>query len=147
MSKVLLDTNVVLRLLADTDPRHELASGAVADALRAGHEVYVAPQVVMEAWVVLTRPIAVNGFAWAPAAARDALTGVLAQFVLAVESPDVFEEWWRIVATGVSGKRTHDARLAALMGVHGIEYVLTFNRDDFLGFVGVKAIVPGEAMP
>ena len=34
MSKVLLDTNIVLRLLAETDPRHELASGAVAHALR-----------------------------------------------------------------------------------------------------------------
>jgi predicted nucleic acid-binding protein len=38
MSKVLLDTNVVLRLLAETDPRHELGSVAVADALRAGHD-------------------------------------------------------------------------------------------------------------
>jgi predicted nucleic acid-binding protein len=48
MSKVLLDTNVVLRLLAETDPRHQLAAGAVADALRAGHDVHIAPQVVMD---------------------------------------------------------------------------------------------------
>jgi predicted nucleic acid-binding protein len=48
MSKVLVDTNIVLRLLAETD--HELASGALADALRAGHEVHIAPQIVMEAW-------------------------------------------------------------------------------------------------
>jgi predicted nucleic acid-binding protein len=147
MSKVLLDTNIVLRLLAETDPRHELASGAVADALRAGHEVHIAPQVVMEAWVVLTRPINVNGYGWAPPIAREALTGVIAQFVLSVESPAVFDEWWRVVATGVSGKRAHDARLAALMRVHGIEYVLTFNHDDFAGFDGIKTIVPGAAIP
>jgi hypothetical protein len=30
---------------------------------------------------------------------------------------------------------------------HGIEYVLTFNRDDFAGFDGVGTIVPGTAMP
>lgn len=101
----------------------------------------------MEAWVVLTRPTTVNGYGWDPATAQEALTGVRAQFLLAVESPAVFEEWWRIVGAGVSGKRAHDARMAALMKVHGIEYVLTFNRDDFAGFDGVKTIVPGTAMP
>jgi predicted nucleic acid-binding protein len=121
-------------LLAETDPRHEVTSGAVTDALRAGHDVHIAPQVVMEAWVVLTRPISVNGYGWTPPVAREALTGVLAQFVLAVESPAVFEEWWRIVTTGVSGKRTHDARLAALMRVHGI------------GSRGDKAPFPGRAV-
>lgn len=45
------------------------------------------------------------------------------------------------------GAEEDDARLAALMHVHGIEYVMTFNRDDFAGFEGIKMIVPGAAAP
>jgi predicted nucleic acid-binding protein len=90
----------------------------------------------------MTRPHNVNGFGWAPTAAREALAGMMARFPLAPETPDVFDEWWRLVATGVSGKRTHDARLVALMHVHGIERVLTFNVDDFAGFDRVTPVGP-----
>ncbi len=65
------------------------------------------------------------------------------RFPLAAETPDVFIAWWRIVPDGVRGKRAHDARIVALMHVHGIRHVLTFNLDDFKNLPDVVAIEPG----
>jgi hypothetical protein len=39
------------------------------------------------------------------------------------------------------------ARLAALMHVHGIRHVLTFNLDDFKNLPDVVAIEPGVPSP
>ena len=66
MSRALLDTNVLLRLLAPNDPQHGLAVSAIQAALEQGVELFVAPQVIMECWVVLTRPVDVNGMGWDP---------------------------------------------------------------------------------
>lgn len=43
---------------------------------------------------------------------------------------------------GVSGKKSHDARLVAAMRVHKLTHVLTFNVDDFQRFPGVVPIRP-----
>jgi len=147
MSDVLLDSNVLLRLLAPTDPKHVVAADAVANAIRAGHRLLIAPQVVMETWVVLTRPAEVNGYGWTPEASKEALDSAMQRFPLAAETPDVFTAWWRIVPDGVRGKRAHDARLAALMHVHGIRHVLTFNLDDFKNLPDIVAIEPGVPIP
>ena len=41
MSDVLLDSNVLLRLLAATDPKHLVAADAVANAIGAGHRLLI----------------------------------------------------------------------------------------------------------
>jgi hypothetical protein len=46
MSDVLLDSNVLLRLLAATYAKHLVAADAVANAIDAGHGLLIAPQVV-----------------------------------------------------------------------------------------------------
>ena len=141
MTDVLLDSNVLLRLLAEHDPQHERAHAAVAEALREGHRVCLAPQVLMECWVVLTRPRTVNGFEWTVEASAAALDDVRARLPVLPELPEVFDEWRRLVLTNrVTGKHAHDARLVAWMHVHGIQHVITFNRAHFASFDGVVVL-------
>ena len=45
---------------------------------------------------------------------------------------------------GVSGKKTHDARLVAAMTVHRIDHILTFNTDDFARYTGIQVLHPNR---
>jgi predicted nucleic acid-binding protein len=64
------------------------------------------------------------------------------------DSDNVYAQWRRLVVThGVSGKKTHDARLVAAMTVHGIAHILTFNGADFARFPGITVIEPGSLGP
>jgi predicted nucleic acid-binding protein len=47
---------------------------------------------------------------------------------------------------GVSGRQVHDARLAAVMEVHGVTHILTFNTDDFRRYPGIISVDP-HAVP
>lgn len=147
MSDVLVDSNVLLRLLAKADPKHTVADESVREVLEAGHRPCVAPQVVMESWVVLTRPVAVNGFGWRAEEARETLAGAMERFGFLEETPAVFPAWWKLAGGGVLGKRAHDARLVALMHVHEVPFMLTFNVADFAEFQGIAAFVPGGELP
>ncbi len=64
MAKYLLDTNVVLRFSSPSDSQHYLATEAVATLLRQGNECYLTAQILIELWVVATRPVNVNGLGW-----------------------------------------------------------------------------------
>jgi predicted nucleic acid-binding protein len=64
MAKYLLDTNVVLRLSNPSDGQHELVTEAVANLLARADECYLTAQVLIELWVVATRPTNVNGLGW-----------------------------------------------------------------------------------
>jgi predicted nucleic acid-binding protein len=56
---------------------------------------------------------------------------------------DVQPEWERLVIQhNVAGKKVHDARLVALMKVHNVSRILTFNGDDFVRYPGVITISP-----
>jgi predicted nucleic acid-binding protein len=64
MPEYLIDTNVLLRSVADDSEQHASTVRAVALLLDKGQEVFLAPQVLMEFWAVATRPADVNGLAW-----------------------------------------------------------------------------------
>jgi predicted nucleic acid-binding protein len=42
------------------------------------------------------------------------------------------------------GKALHDARLAAVVFVHGIQNILTFNQADFRRYAGLAPVHPKE---
>jgi predicted nucleic acid-binding protein len=64
-------------------------------------------------------------------------------FILLPETPLVFLEWERLVATHqVSGKNTHDAHIAAAMNVYGITRILTFNVQDFIRYSNISPVHP-----
>ncbi|MDJ1185628.1 hypothetical protein PMH09_20810 [Roseofilum sp. BLCC_M143] len=66
MTDYLLDTNVVLRFCNVDDRQHDLATAAVGLLLKQGHECFLTAQVLIEFWVVATRPVTVNGLGWSP---------------------------------------------------------------------------------
>jgi predicted nucleic acid-binding protein len=71
MNLVALDTNVVLRLVHSAAPEHAACQTAVRTLVTRGCHLVVPTQVVVEFWVVATRPTNVNGLGWSPAATRE----------------------------------------------------------------------------
>ena len=143
--KVLLDTNILLRLGATQAPEHADVVRAVTSLLSRGDEPVITAQVLIEFWVVATRPANVNGFGWTPAQTHRVLLGFCAQFALLDDTPAVFGHWVTLVAgQGTEGKRAHDARLAAVMLTHAVTTVLTLNPRDFGGFPGITVLQPRD---
>ena len=106
---------------------------------RSGREPCLAPRVVVEFWVVATRPREVNGLGWDPPTARAAVNGLVSLFPVPPDTPEASAVWLRLVSDGfVRGKRAHDVRLAAALS-NGVGEVLTLNPADF-------ADVPGLAI-
>jgi predicted nucleic acid-binding protein len=146
MTSYLIDTNVVLRSVESASAEHPAVVSAVAALLENGEELFVAPQVLVEFWVVATRPLDANGFGWSIEKVRDEIGRLLDQFSLLPEIPALFEAWLRLVTDRqIIGKRAHDARLAALLTIHGIANILTFNTSDFKDF-GIIAVSPDEIL-
>ncbi|MDJ1169992.1 PIN domain-containing protein [Roseofilum sp. BLCC_M154] len=133
MTDYLLDTNVVLRLSNPDDRRYHVAREAVRLLLNQGDECFLTAQVLIELWVVATRPVTVNGLGWTPETTHHIIDELLDRFPLLEESPEIFYHWLDLV-TGdrILGKRTHDARLVAVMISHHITHILTFNPRDFM---------------
>jgi predicted nucleic acid-binding protein len=132
---VLVDTNVLLRRMQPDHEHHALAIDSVARLLAAGEEVYFTSQNISEFWNVMTRPAAANGLGFSPAFVLGEVRKIEMVLTLLQDSPAVYEEWKRLVAAyGVRGVKVHDARLAAIMNVHGIRRILTFNTGDFTRF-------------
>lgn len=146
MPAYLLDTNVVLCLVDRNDVAHNQCRIAVERLIRRGDEPCPAPQVLMEFRVVATRPAHSNGFGWDAATAKNAVAGLRSQFSLLPDGRELFDEWFRLVTTyGISGKRAHDARLAAFVSVHSLDAVLTLNLKDFNG-LGIHVVEPANVI-
>ena len=100
----------------------------------------------MEFWAAATRPVDVNGFGWPVDIVRSEINRLMNQFPLLPETRAVFEEWLRqVTERKVVGKQVHDARLAALLKIHGITHLLTFNLSDFKD-CGIDVISPDEIL-
>lgn len=143
--KVLLDTNILLRLASPQAPEHAEIVRALTALLSRGDEPVIASQVLIELWVVATRPANVNGFGWTPARTHQAVTAFRAQFALLEDTPAILTQWLSLVSThGIEGKHAHDARLAATALAHGVGAFLTLNPRDFVGFPGITVLHPRD---
>ena len=90
MAGWLLDTNILLRRVDRKSADHSLASRSVANLLARSEDCYLTAQVVIEFWVVATRPVKVNGLGWSVEQARAEVDLLLDQFPLLEEQPTVF---------------------------------------------------------
>lgn len=114
---------------------------------RRGELLQVAPQNLVEFWVVATLPLPQNGLGMDPLAAKSELERIKAMFVLLPEVSEVYTVWeYLVLEYCVVGKPAHDARLVAAMKVHGISSILTFDRTGFSRYEGVKVIDPAEVV-
>ncbi|CAN5424742.1 hypothetical protein BH11ARM2_BH11ARM2_38910 [soil metagenome] len=135
-----IDANVLLRFADPNSPQH----GAVRrSVLSVGSiNLFLAPQAMYEAWVVMTRPSSLNGFGWLPSKAHAILAGVRSQFLFVPDPLNLVDEWLALcLQHNVSGNPAHDARLAAYAIAVGADGVLTLNPGDFRRF-GITVLVP-----
>ena len=143
IASCLVDTNILLRATRRSDPQHPSVVAALAKLAGQNTVLYYTHQNIAELWNAMTRPIIRNGFGLNPSEADQAVRAIEAGMVLLPDNQHVYREWRRIaVQYGISGVQVYDARLAAIMYVHQVEHVLTFNVSDFARFRGLTVLHP-----
>lgn len=145
MTQYLLDTNILLRASDPNSSSYPLIMNVVDVIIRQGGECLITSQVLIEFWVVATRPNDVNGLGWTTQKTQHEINQILSQFSLLEESPDIFPFWFQLVTTyNIKGKRTHDIRLLAVMKASNITHLLTFNPDDFIPIPNITIVHPQD---
>jgi predicted nucleic acid-binding protein len=140
---VLADTNIILRRLHRAHPQYRQARDAIKKITADGNRVCVASQNLIELWAVCTRPVDQNGLGLPPELADRVVARVESSVFRLPDNDNVYVEWRKlVVAHGVLGKKTHDARLVAVMMTHRVTHVLTFNSGDFTRFPGITVLDP-----
>ena len=137
------DSNIILRFLQPTDPLYQTVSQAIDELQKTGEQIVLVPQILVEFWVVATRPTNVNGLGMTTDQAKRELDNLQSIFAVLPENERIFDEWKTLVTKyKVSGKVAHDARIVAAMTVHKIANILTLNPNDFKRFTEIKAVKP-----
>lgn len=145
MPIVLLDTNILLRVSDGSSPDQPIAEQAVAALRLRGDFPHITAQNIIEFWAVATRPREANGLGWNTQQAAAEVAQIRNRFPLLADTPEIVARWLTLVADhDIKGKKVHDARLVAVMQVHGVTQLLTFNTDDFRGYSSITLLHPGE---
>ncbi len=147
MQQYLLDTNMLLRAADTSSASHSLANEAINKIFTDRNECVITAQVLIEFWVVATRPIDVNGLGWNTQLTKDYVNDLLDNFRLIPETPDIFTNWLQLVTDyDIKGKRNHDIRLLAVMKSNNITHLLTFNPKDFILMPNITIIHPQDLL-
>ena len=145
--KVLVDTNMRLRVAQPGQKSHTSATAALISRSSAGRELCLVPQSIYEYWVVATRPTTVNGLGLAIADVDLQVQDLLTRFTLLRDERGIFAHWYELVVrNAVHGKLAHDIRLVAAMQRHGLTHLLTFNTADFSRFTAIHALSPEDIL-
>jgi predicted nucleic acid-binding protein len=142
---VLIDTSTLLRTLQRRHPQYDVAVRALEVLPGRGRTLHVAPQNLVELWVVATRPVDHNGLGLSVAAAAAEVARIKEMFPLLADTPAIYPVWESLVIKHqVSGKPAHDARLVAAMQVHGLTAILTFDKTGFSRYPGIEVLHPAD---
>lgn len=137
---ILLDTNLLVRITNSADPHCAVSRSAIRDLLTHRERLVIVPQNLYEFWAVATRkpgspPAGQNGLGMSPEQTSQWLGFFQRRFTLLPERDDLPTRWHALVRSlGITGFRSHDARLVAAMQGYGITRLLTLNGNDFRGF-------------
>ena len=138
--RYLLDTNVILR---SRDARHFACVEVVDRARTPLCEAVLCPQVLIEYWVVATRPQAVNGLGLTPTVVEGQIEDLIAALPCLSEPSDVFNRWRDLVRQyDVKGLPAHDTRLVAVMNAHSISGLITLKPTDFRRYASINCLTP-----
>ena len=145
--RVLVDTNILLRIAQPTHPLFSEATHAVSKLLRQRDSVFFCSQNIAEFWNVATRPVGANGLGMTSQEVLREIDNIEKLLILLPDIPGVYPEWKRMVANhNVQGVKCYDARLVALMHVYSIDGILTFNVADFKRYLNVMALHPSSLL-
>ncbi len=130
--RLFVDTNILLTATDRGRSLHAEAREVLSTAGPKGLHMVVSGQVVREYLVVATRPLDANGLGMKPADAVKNADAFLQRMIVLDETERVSERLCKLTrAHGLCGKRIHDANIAATMLVHGVDFLLTANPEDF----------------
>jgi predicted nucleic acid-binding protein len=139
----LLDTNILVRCMQPSSPEYQTTIAAIEKLSKRGEETLITAQTIVEFWSVATRPADQNGLGLTPSQADVEVRKMEALFALLPDVPGIYSHWRRVVVSaGVSGRQVHDARLVAVMLVHGVTHLLTLNTSDFKRYRGIVVVHP-----
>lgn len=135
-----VDTNI---LLAATDTSCGDHDKAVALLTSPDVRLTTSGQVLREYLVVATRPFEANGLGMTRVDACRNVDQFLARMNLLEETEAVSRMLHRLVQYHrLSGKKIHDANIAATMITHGLKTVVTRTPKDFKVFENFSAVCP-----
>jgi predicted nucleic acid-binding protein len=141
----LLDSNILLRISKKDDPQHSAIGLALHSLVQRQVQLCYTSQTLAEFWNASTRPLDKNGFGLSVAEADRLARVIERDFEFLAESREVHDRWRSLlVACNIQAVQVHDAWLAAIMYVHGVEQLLTINVRDFRRFDGLRIIHPTE---
>ena len=141
--RVLIDTNVLVRLSHLSSPQQPIAANALRRLHDEGHELRTVPQVLYEYWAVASRREEHNGLGFAIPVVHSQIHDWRILFPVLKDERGILDPWQQIALDhSVIGKQVHDARLVAAMKRHGLTHILTFNGSDFRRFAGVEVLDP-----
>ena len=145
--KLLIDTNLLLRLSEQGLPQQKLARRAIWTLKKRGDQLIIVPQVLYEYWVVSTRPLAQNGLGLSVSQADQGILKCLRVFTYLPDQADIFDRWRQLVNQHqVLGKTAHDARLVAALLFHGCDGIVTFNASDFQRYPQLTVLTPEQVL-
>jgi len=112
-----------------------------------GIDLCICAQVLIEFWAVATRPLSANGLGFTARQIREQMANLRGMFTVLPEPPDMADLWQDVSDKHlVQGKQAHDARITALMLVHGLTRILTFNVNDFARYSDISAVTPQDIL-
>ena len=145
--KFLLDSNVLLRWSDSRASEYAVCTQAVSRLAGRSNVIYVCAQVIIESYVVATRPVDVNGLGFSADEARQTLADIEGSFPCLPEPPDMAARWRQIVERHVvAGCQGHDARIAALMIAHDVKHLVTLNPGDFARYPEIIPVTPSDVL-
>jgi predicted nucleic acid-binding protein len=145
---ILMDTNILLRLLEPKDAEYALVREAVKTLTVRGESLCFASQNLIEFWNVCTRPLSRNGLGLSSVQTDERAALIEGKFRLLPDHERIHAEWRRlVVAHSVAGVQVHDARLVASMMAHGVPQLLTLNDRDFARYATISVVHPREVVP
>ena len=146
--RVLVDTNILLRSAQPSHPLCFQATHAVSKLIRQNEVVFFCSQNITEFWNVATRPANRNGLGFSPEEVLQEVASIERSLALLPDVPAIYAAWKQIVKDNrVQGVKVYDARLVAIMVVHAVESLLTFNSVDFERYSNVSTIHPSSLLP
>ncbi|MEZ5332558.1 MAG: type II toxin-antitoxin system VapC family toxin [Thermoanaerobaculia bacterium] len=129
---VLVDTNVLLAATTPSRTLHRIARSVLDEWPIRGARLCTCGQVLREYLVVSTRPIEVNGLGLSAELALENVRELGDRMLFLAEDHQVARRLRALVAKhDLHGKSIHDANLAAVAAVHGVDRIVTADASVF----------------
>ena len=139
----LIDTNILLRSVQPSHSMHAVALAALENLMKKEELLVMTVQNVAEFWNVATRPGNNNGLGFTIEETQISVARLESFFQILSEDVTSYATWKTMLTDRrITGAQVHDARLAAVMKVHGIGRIITFNISDFARFPEIEAVHP-----